>query len=545
MSLSFLSCSLLIVASSLIDSSVGKQLPRGVSPEDAALYRQGASHGKFTCKDGSVTIPFNRVNDDYCDCADGSDEPGTSACLNGVFYCRNKGHEVKILKSMYVDDGVCDCCDGSDEPAGVCPNSCREIGEEALKELEKDLNDAKSGLAKRSGLEKMAATTIKSWEKRLEQLEEMESSKAQQKAAAEVRKNQSEAKLERLRKSLTRLEEAAASKSKKEEVPVAESQDTPVDEDDVPLEDVDEDVPLEDIEDMHPEDVHGAEEEEEDIYEEETEEERAKRVASQWIPGEHANTETVGEEDAYEAPYEAPDETVTTETPPVESSVEEEEIINEEVVEPTVEADDRMDLISRIKVWVSQMIARATGKVDLEQDLVVTKAKVEAAQKQFDSANQEFFTKSSELSTLQNEKGTLTSKLGTNYGTRNVFLQLSENCVEATIDKYVYEVCPFGDAHQSEGGRKTKLGTWKGFEGDTMVFTDGEGCWQGPSRSINVTLKCGSEDSFVSLAEPSRCTYTGVIRTPAHCTDELVKNLEREVERKKTLLQEYNVKDEL
>jgi protein kinase C substrate 80K-H len=390
----------------------------------------------------------------------------------------------------------------------------------------------------------MAATTIKSWEKRLEQLEEMESSKAQQKAAAEVRKNQSEAKLERLRKSLTRLEEAAAAKSKKEEVPVAESQDTPVD-DDVPLEDVDDDVPLEDIEDMHPEDVHGAEEEEEDIYEEETEEERAKRVASQWIPGEQANTETVGEEDAYEAPYEAPDETVTTETPPVESSPEEEESINEEVVEPTVEADDRMDLISRIKVWVSQMIARATGKVDLEQDLVVTKAKVEAAQKQFDSANQEFFTKSSELSTLQNEKGTLTSKLGTNYGTRNVFLQLSENCVEATIDKYVYEVCPFGDAHQSEGGRKTKLGTWKGFEGDTMMFTDGEGCWQGPSRSINVTLKCGSEDAFVSLAEPSRCTYTGVIRTPAHCTDELVENLEREVERKKTLLQEYNVKDEL
>ncbi len=79
---------------------------------------------------------------------------GTSACLNGVFYCRNKGHEVKIIKSMYVDDGVCDCCDGSDEPAGVCANSCREIGEEALKELEKDLNDATSGLAKRSGLEK-------------------------------------------------------------------------------------------------------------------------------------------------------------------------------------------------------------------------------------------------------------------------------------------------------------------------------------------------------------------------------------------------------
>ena len=30
----------------------------------------------FTCLDGSVTLPFSYVNDDYCDCPDGSDEPG-------------------------------------------------------------------------------------------------------------------------------------------------------------------------------------------------------------------------------------------------------------------------------------------------------------------------------------------------------------------------------------------------------------------------------------------------------------------------------------
>jgi protein kinase C substrate 80K-H len=52
--------------------------------------------GQFKCKDGSQRIPISQVNDDYCDCLDGSDEPGTSACSNGKFFCQNKGH--KVLK---------------------------------------------------------------------------------------------------------------------------------------------------------------------------------------------------------------------------------------------------------------------------------------------------------------------------------------------------------------------------------------------------------------------------------------------------------------
>lgn len=33
--------------------------------------------------------------------------PGTSACSNGSFYCRNRGFEPKIISSPFVDDGVC------------------------------------------------------------------------------------------------------------------------------------------------------------------------------------------------------------------------------------------------------------------------------------------------------------------------------------------------------------------------------------------------------------------------------------------------------
>jgi hypothetical protein len=93
----------------------------GVAPEEQAAYT-GAS--TFQCKDGSLTVPIASLNDDFCDCADGSDEPGTSACSNGRFYCANVGHAAKYVQSSRVGDGLCDCCDGSDEGAGVCADDC-------------------------------------------------------------------------------------------------------------------------------------------------------------------------------------------------------------------------------------------------------------------------------------------------------------------------------------------------------------------------------------------------------------------------------------
>ena len=63
--------------------------------------------GNFTCLDSSASFPISALNDDYCDCPDGSDEPGTSACSAGTFWCRNEGHiPGRVLKSR-VNDGIC------------------------------------------------------------------------------------------------------------------------------------------------------------------------------------------------------------------------------------------------------------------------------------------------------------------------------------------------------------------------------------------------------------------------------------------------------
>lgn len=47
---------------------------RGVRPDQVDKYKP--NNGKFTCFDGAKTIDFNQVNDNFCDCADGTDEPG-------------------------------------------------------------------------------------------------------------------------------------------------------------------------------------------------------------------------------------------------------------------------------------------------------------------------------------------------------------------------------------------------------------------------------------------------------------------------------------
>lgn len=109
----------------------------------------------------SITVKSSQINDNSCDCPDGSDEPGTAACsyldplspeqplpssLTGTtnttnvlpgFWCANEGHIGSYVPFAYVNDGVCDynlCCDGTEEFSHVggvkCENRCGPIGKE-------------------------------------------------------------------------------------------------------------------------------------------------------------------------------------------------------------------------------------------------------------------------------------------------------------------------------------------------------------------------------------------------------------------------------
>ncbi|KAJ2270651.1 hypothetical protein EV176_004239, partial [Coemansia sp. RSA 451] len=174
----------------------GKPVLRGLDPRLASRY-EPSSDNMFACLDGSQRIPFGRVNDDYCDCADGSDEPGTSACPNGTFFCANAGHVPGTLSASRVNDGVCDydvCCDGSDEWDSLikCPNRCAEIGAKRRDDEEK------LALANDAGMRKLQELVAQGRELRQTKSAELEHKRAelakaeQEYSVAEAHKNELE-----------------------------------------------------------------------------------------------------------------------------------------------------------------------------------------------------------------------------------------------------------------------------------------------------------------------------------------------------------------
>ena len=50
-----------------------------------------------------------------------------------------------------------------------------------------------------------------------------------------------------------------------------------------------------------------------------------------------------------------------------------------------------------------------------------------------------------------------------------------------------------------------------------MLFENGDQCWNGPKRSVEVEFVCGLEQKVMKVDEPSMCEYQVVIATSAVC----------------------------
>lgn len=370
----------------------------GVAPHDADLYR-----GEwFTCLSSKEKIEGSRVNDDYCDCKDGSDEPGTAACASVVilpdyseertqgFYCANKGHRAKFIPHSFVNDGVCDCCDGSDEQGNnemACRHTCREQGMKEMEQVKKEIALHEQG-------SKIKQTMI---------------AEAQNlKPSLLHQKKESAKKLEELR---AQMEAAQAKEQATKE-----------------LSDLATDIHDDDSED--------------------------------WIR-------------------------------------EDEEVDDEDKAQRRNDAE---------RISKREEFARTHGKTPEEAKTAYKDAKSEARAATNAFNNEEVQFKRLEV------------LLTTDFGAKDEFLSLHGKTFSTRAGGYPYELKPFESSHQ--GG--TLLGEWKEWKKKytQMSYTGGKRCWGAGDREALVTVACGLENEITDVDEPSTCSYTMTLLTPAACSAE-------------------------
>lgn len=167
-----------IVFSCLLQYFLAFTPPRGVPPDKADIYQEAFEKNIWKC--GSKTLPFSAINNNICDCEDGSDEPGTSACPNGSFFCPNYAFQPQTIPSYQVDDGVCDCCDGSDETGvteapvfplttgaivrDACRNTCLDLAAQYAQAREEEFRRMEAAHAELKRLEELALEKIAQWD---------------------------------------------------------------------------------------------------------------------------------------------------------------------------------------------------------------------------------------------------------------------------------------------------------------------------------------------------------------------------------------------
>jgi alpha-glucosidase len=111
-----------LVNKKLVEVNSKREIVKGTRIRDIDSYSRVYADQKFKCLDKSKEIDWEKLNDDFCDCLDGSDETFTNACANGKFYCTKqlrhktgRGQDVWAPTSR-INDGICDCkLDCSDE----------------------------------------------------------------------------------------------------------------------------------------------------------------------------------------------------------------------------------------------------------------------------------------------------------------------------------------------------------------------------------------------------------------------------------------------
>ncbi|CAF9905248.1 MAG: hypothetical protein ALECFALPRED_000194 [Alectoria fallacina] len=522
--------------------------PRGVGPEFAKYYKDSET---FTCISApSIHLPIAHLNDDFCDCPDGSDEPGTSACAHlsplspasfgstpsdnidttvalPGFYCKNKGHQPSYVPFTAINDGVCDyefCCDGSDEWAKVggvkCEDRCKEIGKEWKKQDEQRQKSLSNAAKRRKDIVADASRLRKEVEDRLQSLRtEIQGGEMKVKALesdlAEAER-QEKSKVVKSPKGLSKMGLLAQLvKDRIEELreslmEVRSQRDTGK-------------ARIAELEGI----LSTFKEE----YNPNFNDEGVKRAVRSWENYAARDKPAIGD-DAHDRDLDEiakPD----GETGAIKWSEWEEPEESDVDVLYKFEAY----LPTSVRDWLDQKL-RDLRVILVDNGILATAHSPDGESKELEDARNALKAAQDSLNDNIKQLTTHQEDLEKDYGADDVFRALKGQCVSKDSGEYTYELCWLDKTKQKskKGGSQTTMGNFvsvdkimvddemppngKGLGSGERValrYENGQHCWNGPNRSTLVVLACAEKDEVWKITEEEKCVYRMEVGTPAVC----------------------------
>ncbi|KAM3967075.1 glucosidase 2 subunit beta [Aphomia sociella] len=495
---------LLIICSFLLYVQSDVPRPRGVSLSKLSLYSPTKD---FTCFDGTVTIPFSHVNDDYCDCFDGSDEPGTSACLNGVFHCTNAGHRSQNIPSSRVNDGICDCCDGTDEYVvpNTCANICDELGKEAKAEAQRLAELHKAGNHLRQELIEKGNKKRNEMAEQLSQLERDKADAEKIKSEKEALKNEIESKENDALKVYREAEESERQKKAEEEKEKSMKESMEQFERFDSNSDgilTSEEITTVNVFDKN-KDGQVDEEEIKYFFGDSENVDKESFVTKTWPLLKPLLMMEQGmfrpQQDGEETDHDA-DEEASHDLDNEDLGSEDENLDVDLPVDDNEEQENEPETSSKYDEETQKLLNEATE-----------------ARRQFSDTERTVREIEANIRNIQ-------QNLEKDYGLQQEFATLDGQCLEYEDKEYIYKLCMFQKVTQKSknSGSETGLGNWGEWAGNdnkysVMKYTNGVACWNGPNRITLVNVQCGLETKMLSVTEPLRCEYKIDLSTPAAC----------------------------
>ncbi|CAF0852270.1 unnamed protein product [Rotaria sordida] len=513
---------------SISNGNIQQTVLRGVQTSLLSMYIPSKP---FTCLDGSLTIPFEFVNDDYCDCQDGSDEPGTSACPNGQFFCENKGYFGTLIPSHFVGDGVCDCCDGSDEYETiiVCNNTCFELAQkfQASRDAQRALHAA--GVEKKKQI--LASTTTNKFgrQKHLDELEQ--DLKILEKELKEK---------EELKRQVEILENAAKEKHKKLCEEKRTMQDVSLRNNQMHEMFADLDTNGDSL--ISIDELQKHTELDTNQQNEFTIEEVRSILGSDSVNLNEFNTTIFDQiSNSYRqlpeptrptpepTPLPEPSiDSMTTQSPSLETFIDEEDLTTHTRSSYKYEDEDDYEEDHHRE---SKTLATSIEHEKHIHDSVApeyddeTKKLMEIAEE----ARNRYHEIGEKFLSIKHQIEDLKKQSTVDAGPHDEYSPIIDQCFDYEEREYTYRICMFKTAKQISkgGGSEVIIGYWDSWCGPKdnkylkMKYSNGATCWNGPPRSLIVTLQCGIEQKLTDVREPSRCEYTIIFETPLACDENI------------------------